>query len=247
MAKTAFVTGGSRGIGAGIVKSLANFGFNVAFTYKSNIGSSRELVNSLESLPNKIISIEMDLSDRASIDSALSSARQNFSSIDILVNNAAVAQEKPFELITDEDWENMLKINLQAPFMITQSLLPDMIKRKWGRVINISSIGGQWGGLNQVHYAAAKAGLINFSRSIAKIYSKYNITSNAIAPGLIETEMSSPELKTAAGKDKLKNIPANRIGNVEEVGDLVAYLASDSAGYVTGQTINLNGGMYFST
>lgn len=247
MIRTAFVTGGSRGIGKGIVKSLANSGLNVVFTYKSNLDSSRELVKTLESLPNKIMAIQMDLSDRGSIDNALNLANQNFPSIDILVNNAAIAQEKPFELITDKDWENMLKINLQAPFTITQSLLTNMIKNKWGRVINISSIGGQWGGLNQVHYAAAKAGLINFSRSIAKLYSQQNITSNAVAPGLIETEMSSPELKTAAGKEKLKNIPANRIGSVEEVGDVVSFLASESSSYITGQTINLNGGMYFST
>jgi acetoacetyl-CoA reductase/3-oxoacyl-[acyl-carrier protein] reductase len=121
-----------------------------------------------------------------------------------------------------------------------------MIERRFGRIVNLSSIGGQWGGMNQLHYAASKAALISLTHSIAKLHSKDGVTCNAIAPGLIATEMSANELDTAAGSAKVAGIPAGRLGTREEVGAAVVYLASDSAGYVTGQTLNLNGGMLFS-
>ena len=128
-----------------------------------------------------------------------------------------------------------------------QEIIPQMQKNGFGRIINISSIGGQWGGLNQVHYAASKSALINLTRSIAKLYSKDGITSNAIAPGLVATDMSANELSTEAGKAKVASIPSARLGTVEEIGSIVNFLASDASSYITGQTINANGGMYFSS
>jgi NAD(P)-dependent dehydrogenase (short-subunit alcohol dehydrogenase family) len=139
----------------------------------------------------------------------------------------------------------MMAINLRGPFVLIQEVLPKMMETGWGRILNISSIGGQWGGYNQVHYAAAKAGLINLTRSIAKIYSGYGITSNAIAPGLVATDMTANELSTIAGQEKLNNIPSRRLGTVEEIAAAAIFLASDEASYITGQTINVNGGMYF--
>jgi acetoacetyl-CoA reductase/3-oxoacyl-[acyl-carrier protein] reductase len=139
----------------------------------------------------------------------------------------------------------MLDVNLQGAFRTTQELLPNMIEKKWGRIINITSIGGQWGGYNQVHYAVSKAGLISFTQSIAKIYSKDGITSNSIAVGLVATEMSKNELNTKAGKAKVQNIPMGRLGTKEEIAKIALFLASDDASYITGQTINANGGMYF--
>ena len=120
-----------------------------------------------------------------------------------------------------------------------------MIEQQWGRIINITSIGGQWGGFNQVHYAASKAGLISFTQSMAKIYSKHGITSNSISPGLIATDMSENELNTDAGKEKVKNIPLGRLGTKQEISNIALFLASDEASYITGQTVNANGGMYF--
>ena len=120
-----------------------------------------------------------------------------------------------------------------------------MVKQGWGRIINIASIGGQWGGFNQVHYAAAKAGLISLTRSMAKIYSKYGITTNAVSPGLVGTDMVQRELNTEAGQEKVRNIPVRRIATPEEVTNVVVFLASEGASYITGQTINVNGGMYF--
>ena len=244
--KCAFVTGGSRGLGRGIVIALANSGINVIFTYNSDKKAAERTIKETSNAPGKVISTQMNLGSRESIRQAIKKGCDHFSHINILVNNAAIAQEKPFETITDDDWANMLNVNLQGPFAAIQELVPLMVKNNWGRIINISSIGGQWGGLNQVHYAAAKAGLINLTRSIAKVYSQHGITSNAVSPGLILTDMASAELETESGKEKVKGIPAGRIGNVDEVGSAVLFLSSDEAAYITGQTINLNGGMYFS-
>ena len=139
----------------------------------------------------------------------------------------------------------MLDVNLLGSVRCARRVLPQQLERGWGRIVNISSIGGQWGGMNQLHYAAAKAAMINFTRSLAKLYSGQGVTANAIAPGLVATDMSAGELDTEAGKAKVAGIPAGRLGTVDEVGATVAFLASDGAAYVTGQTLNLNGGMYF--
>jgi acetoacetyl-CoA reductase/3-oxoacyl-[acyl-carrier protein] reductase len=139
----------------------------------------------------------------------------------------------------------MMAVNLRGPFICVQECLPDMIECGWGRIINITSIGGQWGGFNQVHYAASKAGLINLTRSLAKLYSGSGVTTNAVAIGLVQTDMSAAELATEAGQEKVKAIPRGRLGTLQDIADTVAFLASDQADYITGQTINLNGGMYF--
>ncbi len=192
-----------------------------------------------------MLAVHVDIQNRDSVIHAISNTEKHFgSSIDILVNNAGIAQEKDLLTITEQDWQTMLNTNLGGAFRFTQEILPSMIEKKWGRIINISSIGGQWGG-NQVHYAAAKAALINFTMSLAKLYSKDGITANAIAPGLIETDMIQNEMQTPEGKEKCKNIPVGRIGTPEEVATAVLFLASKEAGYITGQTININGGMYF--
>ena len=246
--KVAFVTGGSRGIGKGVVTSLARNGYKVAFSYNSSSVESEKIVKEFK-LNNiiDVLAVNMTIENRASVKDAISLVETKFGKIDILVNNAAISQEKTFNTITDNDWDVMHAVNLRGPFSIVQELIPNMVNKNWGRIINISSIGGQWGGLNQVHYAASKAALINFTQSIAKIYSENGVTSNAIAPGLIATDMSKDELNTHSGRKKVEGIPLKRLGTVEDVGAAVLYLASDGASYITGQTINLNGGMFFST
>jgi acetoacetyl-CoA reductase/3-oxoacyl-[acyl-carrier protein] reductase len=163
-----------------------------------------------------------------------------------VVNNAALIQEKPFESITDADWDRMLAINLRGAFIVVQEILPAMVTKRWGRIINITSIGGQWGGMRQVHYAAAKAGLINLTHSLAKLYSSAGITANAVSPGLVATDMIRKELQSKAGKEKVQSIPVGRIAEASEIGAAVAYLASDEASYVTGHTLNVNGGLLMS-
>jgi len=223
--RLALVTGGTRGIGEAISDALSRSNFVVS-TYHE-----REVSHGLQ----------VDIGSRESIRDLLDKA--GFP--DILVNNAAISQEKPFEEITDSDWDHLLSINLGGAFRLCQECIPKMVERGWGRVINITSIGGQWGGFNQVHYAAAKAGLINLTQSLARIYSQYGVTVNAVSPGLVNTEMSGPELETEAGGEKVRNIPIGRIALPEEIASVVGFLASVDASYITGQTINVNGGMYF--
>jgi NAD(P)-dependent dehydrogenase (short-subunit alcohol dehydrogenase family) len=244
--KICFVTGGSKGIGRGIAIELANQGYNVAFTYNTNKNAALAIENDMAEKGFNVKAFRMNIEERHSINNAICKAEEHFSGhIAVLINNAAIAQEKPLHKITDHDWEKMLKINLQGPFICTQEVLPKMKETEWGRIVNITSIGGQWGGFNQVHYAASKAALINFTQSIAKIHSIDGITCNAIAIGLVDTEMSGPELTTEKGKKKVANIPIGRIGEIQEIAHAVTFLVSKGASYITGQTINLNGGMYF--
>jgi len=243
--KCVFITGASRGIGAGIARRLAADGLSVAVGYNSNKDTADEIVNEILSASGVAISIPLNVESRDSIKKAVALLQRKFGIVDVLVNNAAIAQEKPFLEITDNDWDHMLGVNLRGPFALIQEVLPQMLDQGYGRIVNISSIGGQWGGINQIHYASAKAGLIGLTRSIAKTFSSNGVTCNAVAPGLVATEMSAAELNTEAGKEKVKNIPCGRLGLVEEVAGAVSYLVGPDGGYVTGQTLNLNGGMYF--
>ena len=243
--KIALVTGGSRGIGRGLAQRLANEGCSVALTYRSRGDLAETLVEQLQADGRSALSIQMAAEERSSVVEALELVRHRWGPVEILVNNAAIAQEKPFDTITDQDWDHMMAVNLRGPFICAQECLPDMVERGWGRIINITSIGGQWGGFNQVHYAASKAGLINLTRSLAKLYSGNGVTTNAVAIGLVQTDMSAAELATEAGQKKAKAIPRGRLGTLQDIADAVAFLASDQADYITGQTINLNGGMYF--
>ena len=238
--KVAFVTGGSRGIGKSICLKLIKSGFYVAVGYKTNKKDATNLTKK-----NPAIAIQVDVSSRKSIKKSIQSCKKFFGqNIDVLINNAAISQEKSFEKISDTDWDNMLVSNLRGAFSFSQEVIPYMIKSKWGRIVNVVSISGQWGGHNQIHYAASKAGLINLTTSLAKLYSKNGITINAVSPGLVKTEMIANELKTTSGKNKIKQIPIGRIADTDEVANVVNFLCSDEASYITGQTINVNGGMY---
>ena len=238
--KVAFVTGGSGGIGKSICLKLIKSGFYVAVGYKTNKKDATNLTKK-----NPAIAIQVDVSSRKSIKKSIQSCKKFFGqNIDVLINNAAISQEKSFEKISDTDWDNMLVSNLRGAFSFSQEVIPYMIKSKWGRIVNVVSISGQWGGHNQIHYAASKAGLINLTTSLAKLYSKNGITINTVSPGLVKTEMIANELKTTSGKNKIKQIPIGRIASTDEVANVVNFLSSNESSYITGQTINVNGGMY---
>ncbi len=243
--KVVLVTGGSRGIGSGIVRSFAAKGACVAFSYASKKENALALQTELLEQGFKVFAIEMQVQNRDSIRSAISAIKNMYGNVDVLINNAAISQEKSFLTITDDDWAAMMHVNLQGPFALAQEVLPDMLEKRWGRIINITSIGGQIGGMNQIHYASAKAGLIGLTRSLARVYSSDGVTCNAIAPGLVATDMAQRELESEAGRKKVAAIPAGRIGTVADIADSCVFLSSDSASYITGQTLNLNGGMYF--
>ncbi len=244
--RIALVTGGSRGIGKGVAQALGRAGATVVVTYNSNQALAGQLVETLTCSGITAHCLKLCAQDRGSVREVIAEINKRFGQIDILVNNAAISQEKPFDTVTDSDWDSMLAVNLRGPFACTQEVLPGMRKQGYGRIINIASIGGQWGGFNQVHYAASKAALISFTHSMAKIYSKDGITSNAVSPGLVASDMSAAELQTEAGAKKLSGIPVGRIASVDEIAAVVVFLAGNSAAYITGQTINVNGGMLFS-
>jgi NAD(P)-dependent dehydrogenase (short-subunit alcohol dehydrogenase family) len=239
--KLALVTGTGSGIGKAVAIALLDAGYLVACGYNANRAGAEAIRHA------NAKAIKIDIASRASVKRAIVASKKHFGrDIDIVVNNAALAQEKPFETITDADWDQILAVNLRGAFIVAQETLPSMQARKWGRIINITSIGGQWGGMRQVHYAAAKAGLINLTHSLARLYSADGITANAISPGLVATDMIRKELKSKSGKEKAAQIPAGRIAEPAEIAAGVVYLASDAAGYVTGQTLNINGGMLMS-
>jgi acetoacetyl-CoA reductase/3-oxoacyl-[acyl-carrier protein] reductase len=245
--RVALVTGASRGIGRAIASTLANRGHAVALTYATHEQDARASADEIVARGGRAVAVRLVAEDRSTIARAVHEVREALGPIAVLVNNAAIAQEKPFLDLTDEDWDRMLAVNLRGPFACAQEVLPDMLKRRWGRIISISSVGGQWGGMNQVHYACAKAGLNNLTRSLAKLYSPQGVMANTVAAGLVATTMIANELETAAGKEKVRNIPVGRIASVDEIARIVAFLASEDAGYITGQTINANGGMYFGS
>ncbi|HCR52271.1 TPA: 3-oxoacyl-ACP reductase [Candidatus Kaiserbacteria bacterium] len=241
--RVVFVTGASRGIGQKVAKMLLVAGYRVACGYRTHKDGALALARTYpEAFP-----VRSDVKSRASIKKALTATKRRFGkSPDILVNNAGIADERPLESITDAQWDHLLAVNLRGPFIVVQEALPAMRAQKWGRIVNIVSIGGQWGGMRQVHYAAAKAGLINFTRSLAKLYSREGITSNAVSPGLVETDMSKKEMRSKAGKQKAAQIPIGRLTKPEEIAAAVMFLISDDAASITGQTLNVNGGMLFS-
>jgi len=243
--RPALVTGGSRGIGRAIATTLAARGHAVALTYATRERDAHEVVEAIRRAGGDALTVRLVAEDRATIHAAVEAVRRTFGAIGVLVNNAAIAQEKPFAEITDADWDRMFAVNLRGPFACAQEVLPDMVQQRWGRIVNISSVGGQWGGMLQVHYACAKAGLNNLTRSLAKLYSGQGVTANTVAAGLVATTMIANELETPAGREKVRNIPAGRIATPAEVASVVAFLASDDAAYITGQTVNVNGGMYF--
>lgn len=242
--KIALVTGASRGIGKGIALALAKSGIKVALGYHQNRALAEQTVQSIQSEFGIAFAVKIQVEDRQSVKKALSEINQVFGPVNILINNAAIAQEKSFDLITDQDWDAMLAVNLRGPFICAQEVIPSMVSQKWGRIVNITSIGGQIGGLRQVHYAASKAGLISLTRSLARVYSANGITTNAIAPGLVETDMTAAELGSKEGATKVQGIPVGRIANMDEITAAALFLVSDAASYITGQTMNVNGGMY---
>jgi len=238
MTKTAFITGGTQGIGKAIVEKLISEDYRVLIGFMNQKAKAKDIAKNIKSMNGDATAIHCDISSRSSIQGVLDKVKH----IDILINNAGISQSKDFLDITDEDWNQMININLRGAFMLSQEVIPSMLKYNWGRIINITSIGGQWGGINQVHYASSKAGLTGLTMSLARLYSGKGITSNSVSPGIIETDMTT----WINDKDKqilTQEIPVGRFGLVEEVAEVVSFLASEASGYITGQTINVNGGM----
>lgn len=239
MQKTAIVTGAARGIGKAIAKRLVEDGFFVAAVYNFSEKLAKELESEL--YPN-VKTYKCDVSDSESVNAVVRAVLKDRKTVDVLVNNAGIAQQKLFTDITDEDWNRMIGVDLSGAFYFTRAVLPSMINEKSGRIINITSMWGETGGSCEVHYSAAKAGLIGMTKALAKETGLSGICVNAVSPGVIETDMMSNF--SEADKDALREeIPLSRLGSVEDVANAVAFLCSEKASYITGQVISVNGGI----
>ena len=236
--RTALVTGASGGIGAGIATALHRQGATVTLS-----GTRREALDALAAtLGGRVHVVPADLSDRASVETLVPAAEAAMGSLDILVNNAGLTRDGLFLRMKDEDWDNVLAVNLTAGFLLARAALRGMMKRRHGRIIGITSVVGVTGNAGQGNYAASKAGMIGMSKSLAAEVASRNITVNCIAPGFIETAMSA-ELNDKQKEGILASVPMGRLGSVNEIAAAAVYLASGEAAYVTGQTLHVNGGM----
>jgi acetoacetyl-CoA reductase len=240
MARVALVTGGTRGIGRAIVERLRADGMQVAAGYSGNDAAAEECAKSLG-----IMVVKGNVGNFADAKHAVEKVEARLGPIDVLVNNAGITRDGVFHRMTSEQWSEVIRVNMDSLFNMTRQVIEGMREREWGRIINISSINGQKGQIGQTNYSAAKAGLIGFTKALALENAKKGITVNAIAPGYIDTEMvqAVPE-KVLEGI--IAGIPVGRLGRGEEIADMVAFLAGEHAGYVTGSTLSLNGGQYMS-
>mgnify|MGYP001244078524 CR=1 FL=1 len=242
--KVIFVTGGNRGIGKSIVESFCNDKCKVFFTYKERYDSAALLKKRLSKINKDIDFIQLDVVNKSSINKAYKRCFDKFGKIDVLVNNAGINKPTDFNEIEEDDWDEILSINLKGPFLCSQLVIDYMVK-DGGSIIHIGSVSGQYGGPRTAHYAASKAGLISLSQVIARYSSKFKIRSNVVAAGLIESEMASSGLKNKSVQNAFDTIIAKRMGEPNEVAEVVKFLASDKSSYITAQTINVNGGLYF--
>src|SRR5271156_912620 len=239
--RVAFVTGASQGIGRACALKLATVGATVAAAAR-NQEKLNELVAEITAAGGKAAAFALDVADEEQVKATVKSAIAQFGKIDILVNNAGITRDQLVMRMKRTDWDAVLQTNLTSAYLCIQSIIPSMLKQRWGRIINITSVFGQMGQAGQANYAASKAGLIGLTMAIARELGSRNITCNAVAPGFIETAMTEAlgeEFKQTAAQQ----IPLGRVGSPADVASAVAFLASDEASYITGHVLNVNGGM----
>ena len=243
--KVVFVTGGSRGIGQAIALAAAKAGADVALTYREQGDLAEKIAEEIRSSGRGALAVKMDVCDRASVRSAMQQCEAQFGGLDVLVNNAGINNPTDFDQVTDEDWDSILSVNLKGPFICSQEVLPNMRKRGGGSIVNIGSVSGQYGGPRTAHYAASKAGLMSLAQVVARFGAKDKIRCNTVAGGLIASEMAASGMTAASVTKAAESILLGRLGTPGELADAVVYLASDASSYITAQTINVNGGLYF--
>jgi 3-oxoacyl-[acyl-carrier protein] reductase len=240
--KIALVTGASRGIGRSIATTLASAGALVVINYKSNAAAAEEVVSAITAAEGRAAAIQADISESAEVERLFKELLDRYGKIDILVNNAGITRDTLLLRMKEEDFDAVLQTNLRGVYLCSKAALRPMTKARSGRIINITSVVGLMGNAGQANYAAAKAGIIGFTKAAAREIASRNITVNAVAPGYIETELTGV-LSETVRQAILENIPLGRLGQPQDVANLVCFLASDAAGYITGQTLTVDGGM----
>ena len=242
MSKVAFITGGTRGIGKQIAIKLAKNGFDIALNYRKENEELKNTKNEIEESGAKCLAVQGDVTSFEDSERMVKEIFDHYERIDVLVNNAGITKDNLFVRMKKEDFEDVINVNLIGTFNVTKNIVPIMMKQKSGRIINISSVVGISGNAGQANYAASKAGIIGFTKSLAKELGSRNILVNAIAPGFIETQMTDV-LKDSVKEEISKSIPLKRMGKTEDIANLANFLASDESSYITGQVINVDGGM----
>lgn len=240
--KVALITGASRGIGREVAIEMAKAGADIVINYIGDVSLAEEVQGKIQALGRKAVIIEADVSNSAAVDELMAKAIAEFSRIDILVNNAGITRDNLLARMKEEDWDAVLNVNLKSMFNCSKSVLKYMMKQRYGRIINISSVVGVMGNAGQANYAAAKAGALGLTKSIAKEVASRNITVNAVAPGFIDTEMTA-NLPEKVKEEMLSGVPIKRLGLPLDIANAIIFLASDNASYITGQTLHIDGGM----
>ena len=240
--KTAIVPGGSRGLGRAVCLELAEGGANVVLCYAGNEAAAQETVQAVEALGAKALAVRCDVSDAAGVDGLVKAAVETFGRIDILVNNAGITRDNLLMRMSEADFDQVVAANLKGAFLCMKAVSKLMLKQRYGRIVNLSSVVALRGNAGQVNYAASKAGIIGMTKSLAKELASRGVTVNAVAPGFIETDMTAA-LPEAARTAAQGSIPMNRLGGPEDVAKAAAFLAGDGAAYITGQVLAVDGGM----
>jgi 3-oxoacyl-[acyl-carrier protein] reductase len=235
----ALITGASRGIGAAVAETLSARGFPILLNYRGNHEAARAVQGRIEKAGGRVRPVPFDVMDHDAVTAAIEGLLEEKLSIGVVVNNAGVVRDNPFPMVKQTDWIDVTRTTLDGFYNVTRPLIMPMVKRRWGRIVNMASVSGLIGNRGQVSYSAAKAGLIGATRSLSRELAKRGITVNAVAPGLIETDM----IRDAPVEEMTKQIPMRRLGRPEEVAALVAFLVSDEAAYITGPVIGINGGL----
>lgn len=241
--RVAIVTGASRGIGRAIAIHLAAHGARVFVNYQKNEPAAREVQQEIVRGGGTADLLPCDVAVPDDVTAAVKQVISTAGRIDILVNNAGRTRDNLFIFMKESDWDDVLDTNLKGTYLMTKAVIRPMFKAKWGRIVNLASVAGQYGNPGQANYSASKAGIIGFTKAVAREHAEQGITVNAVSPGLIDTEMTQA-LPEKARKAIISQIPVGRIGTAEEVADAVGFLVSDLAGYITGQVIAVNGGLF---
>lgn len=240
--KCAIITGASRGLGKAIALKLASLGANIVLNYRSSEKEALEVENEIKQMGVEVISVKGDISKLKEVENLVSVAKERFGNVDIMVNNAGITKDTLILRMKEEDFDSVIDVNLKGVFNCLKAITPIMVKQKHGKIISISSVVGISGNAGQVNYAASKAGIIGMTKSLAKEVGSRGINVNAVAPGFIETDMTDA-LGDKFKEEAKKSIPLKKLGKPEDVANVVAFLASESSDYVTGQVIQVDGGM----